>query len=45
MSSSQSPDADPDLDIRVVEPFTRRLPPELDGRPNVRMQSGFRGDR
>jgi UDP-N-acetyl-D-mannosaminuronic acid dehydrogenase len=32
-------DADPDLDIRVVEPFTRRLPPELDGRPNVRMQS------
>lgn len=32
-------DADPDLDIRVVEPFTKRLPPELDGRPNVRMQS------
>jgi UDP-N-acetyl-D-mannosaminuronic acid dehydrogenase len=32
-------DAEPDLDIRVVEPFTHALPPELDGRPNVRMQS------
>ena len=32
-------DAEPDLDIRVVEPFTHALPPELDGRPNIRMQS------
>ena len=32
-------DAEPDLDIRIVEPFTHALPPELEGRPNVRMQS------
>lgn len=32
-------DLEPDLDIRVVEPFTRALPPELAGRANVRMQS------
>lgn len=31
-------DAGPELDIRVVEPFTTRLPAELAGRPNVRLQ-------
>lgn len=31
-------DAEPELDIRVVEPFTTRLPAELAGRPNVRLQ-------
>jgi UDP-N-acetyl-D-mannosaminuronic acid dehydrogenase len=32
-------DSDPKIDIRVAEPFARQLPPVLDGRPNVRMQS------
>ena len=31
-------DAHPDLDIRVVEPFTQDLPGDLAGRPNVRLQ-------
>ncbi|WEO76920.1 UDP-N-acetyl-D-mannosamine dehydrogenase [Cryobacterium sp. SO2] len=31
-------DAHPDLDIRVVEPFTLSLPARLDGRINVRLQ-------
>ncbi|MFF1879657.1 UDP-N-acetyl-D-mannosamine dehydrogenase [Leifsonia sp. NPDC058230] len=31
--------AEPDLDIRVVEPFTHCLPAQLEGRPNVRLQS------
>lgn len=30
--------AEPDLDIRIVEPFTHTLPSQLDGRPNVRLQ-------
>lgn len=30
--------AEPDLDIRIVEPFTHTLPAQLDGRPNVRLQ-------
>jgi UDP-N-acetyl-D-mannosaminuronic acid dehydrogenase len=34
-------DADPSLDIRVVEPFTHDLPPRLAGRDNVRMQTPF----
>jgi UDP-N-acetyl-D-mannosaminuronic acid dehydrogenase len=32
-------DAAPELDIRVVEPYTQKLPPALEGRPNVRMQT------
>jgi UDP-N-acetyl-D-mannosaminuronic acid dehydrogenase len=31
-------DAHPDLDIRVVEPFTQRLPVDLADRENVRLQ-------
>jgi len=31
-------DAHPDLDIRVVEPFTQDLPGDLAGRSNVRLQ-------
>ncbi|WP_168626097.1 MULTISPECIES: UDP-N-acetyl-D-mannosamine dehydrogenase [unclassified Cryobacterium] len=31
-------DADPDVDIRVVEPFSNSLPPALEGRARVRMQ-------
>ncbi len=32
-------DESPQLDIRVAEPFTQSLPRELQGRPNVRLQS------
>ena len=31
-------DADPNVDIRVVEPFSNSLPPALEGRARVRMQ-------